>query len=121
MRHSLHSHIMYLSNKVQSLKDRMTRSYVSADEIEDLKAQIFHAELALDHYRRAYELELGISSPEPPDNSETSSDSGNGTPQKPKSGDKKRGRSSIAVRAKIRVRRLPGSAAYGESAGFRIR
>lgn len=96
MRHSLHSHIIYLENKVQSFRDLLTRSHLTADETESLKAQIYQAELALEHYRQAYALELSVSSPEPPDSPETKSSGGSGAAEKANSKKKIEGRAGIA-------------------------
>lgn len=124
MRHSLHSHISFLQDKIQSLRERLTNSHPSAEEIQEIKAQIFHAESALEHYRRAYALEIGVSSPDPSDSTGMNSACGGGAPETSKSQEKKRGRSAIAARAKkkVRMRSLPGQfAARGDRASLRVR
>lgn len=103
MRHSLQSHIVYLENKVQSLKDRLIKRHSTSDEIQDLKAQIFHAELALEHYRQAYALELSISNPRPPDSPGMNSADGADTPKKAESEKKKPRLSAIGARRKKRA------------------
>ena len=96
MRHSLHSHIIYLEHKIQSLRDLLTRSHLTAEEIDCLKAQIYQAELAVEHYRQAYALELSVSNPEPPDSPETRSSGGSGAAEKANSKKKNEGRAGIA-------------------------
>lgn len=122
MRHSLHSHITYLQKKIQSLRDRLVGAHLTTDEIQDVKAQIFHAESALEHYRRAYTLEIGVSTPDPSDNSGMSPTGDGGAPERSKSDVKKKGRSAIAARAKkLRLRSLPGHfARRGDSASAGI-
>jgi hypothetical protein len=117
MRHSLHSHIIYLEIKIQSFRDLLTRSHLTGDEIESLKAQISHAELALEHYRQAYELELSISSPETPDGPESKSSGGSGAAEKGNAEKTNKGRAAIAARArkKARVGVLPGFAELGHA------
>ena len=64
MRHSLHSHLLHLEIAIQSLRDQLT-GVLTAAEREHLQGQLSAAELALVHYRKAYELELSVSCPEP--------------------------------------------------------
>jgi hypothetical protein len=66
MLHPLRSHIIYLENTIQSLRDRQTSSDLTIEEIEDIELQLSLSESALDHYRRAYALELKIPGSEPP-------------------------------------------------------
>jgi hypothetical protein len=66
MLHPLRSHIIYLENTIQSLRDRLTRSNLTIEQVEDIELQLSLSESALDHYRQAYALELKISSSEPP-------------------------------------------------------
>lgn len=104
MRHSLHSHIIYLENKLQALRDRLTRRNVSPEELRDLEQQISLAELALERYREAYLLELSVSNPEPPDSSGTNPDHGAENPGDSQSEGKQKGRAAIVTRAKERAR-----------------
>lgn len=98
MRHSLHSHILYLENKVQLLKDRLTNLRLTIEEGEDLEKQLALAELALARYREAYALELAVSCSEPPGRPGSQSQSGNGASQ-PRNGEKKReGLTAFAAR-----------------------
>lgn len=121
MRHSLQSHIIYLEEKVQSLRDRLTRAHLTTDEMQGLKAQMFHAELALEHYRKAYALELSVSSPDPPSHPEADS-RGPGATEKPKFSKKKDGLAGITARTgkKARLSYLPG-VATGNRAYWRSR
>jgi hypothetical protein len=124
MRHSLHSHIIYLENKIQSLRDRLTTSRLGAEEIQVLEAQIYHAELALEHYRKAYALEISVSNPEPPDTSGPEFSDGIGASEKLKSEKKKKeGLVAFAARArkKLRPGLLPGYAAHRRNASARLR
>jgi hypothetical protein len=105
MRHSLHSHIIYLENKIQTLRDRLTGSRLTTDERQSMESQIYHAELALEHYRQAYALELGISTPEPPTGPGTKSDGENGNRSNSSSEKKKKdGLAGIAARARKKSR-----------------
>jgi len=45
---------------MQALKDRLTESSVAADQRKRIESDIELAELALMHYRKAYELEQKI-------------------------------------------------------------
>lgn len=67
MRRSLRSHIVYLENTIQSLRDSFTKPGLSIDEVQDLELQLTLAESALAHYRAAYELESSVSGAEPTD------------------------------------------------------
>src|SRR5579859_5278589 len=99
MRYSLHSHIIYLENKIQSFRDRLTRSRLTPGEIQSLKMQIAHAELALEYYREAYALELSISSSDPPNSSGAGSRGGAGSQGNSTSDEKKEGLVMTMVRA----------------------
>lgn len=66
MRNSLHSHITYLENTIQELKNRLSSPHLGEDELLDLEMQLTMAESALAHYREAYALELTIAGSEPP-------------------------------------------------------
>ena len=123
MRHTLHSHIIYLENKIQALRDRLTRRHVSPAELHDLEQQISLAELALERYREAYLLELSISNPEPPDSSGANPDRGAEPHGDASSEGKKKGRAAIVARTKERTRerRLPSIAAAGAKGDGRAR
>lgn len=66
MLNPLQSHIAFLENMVQNLRDRLTRTGLSVEEIEDIELQLSLSESALDHYRQAYALELKVTNSEPP-------------------------------------------------------
>lgn len=88
MRHSLHSHILYLEKSIQDVENRLTQPNLSEEEQEDLQLQLTLAESALEHYRQAYTLELSLASPEPPgqpggsDSNSDSSKPGESKPEK---------------------------------------
>lgn len=117
MRHSLHSHIIYLEEKIQSLTDRLTEPHLTDDETQGLKAQIFHAIHALEHYRQAYALELSVSTPEPPQGPATNSNGGSHSPGNSKSENKKGDLAGAAarVRKKARAAYSPGIAAFNRA------
>jgi hypothetical protein len=52
MRHSLRTHIIFLENTIQNLRNRLTRPGLSIEEVEDIELQLSTSESALDHYRR---------------------------------------------------------------------
>jgi len=85
MRHSLHSHIIYLENTIQDLRNRLTRAHLGVEEFEDLQLQLATAESAITHYRQAYALELSVSGSEPPDQPGTKHNGGADTAKNPKS------------------------------------
>jgi hypothetical protein len=121
MRHSLQSHIIYLEVKIQNLRDRLATPHLTPDDTQELKAQIFHAGLALEHYRKAYALELSVSNPEPPDAPDNWANCGSESPggSKPK---KKGGLARIMTRKRKKARagcapRMPGN----KSASVRFR
>src|SRR6185437_739317 len=101
MRHTLHSHIIYLENMIQSLRDRLTGSRFTAEDREGVESQMYHAQLALEHYRKAYAHELSVSNPEGPGSPGTKSEGENGNPTNSKSGNKKKGGlAALAARAR---------------------
>jgi hypothetical protein len=57
MQSSLHDHIMFLEQSIQALSDRLTDPAHTTDERKRIHSQIRDAELALAHYRKAFELE----------------------------------------------------------------
>jgi len=73
MRHSLQSHVIYLEDSIQSLRDLLTAHSLDADELQQIERQLAYAELALERYREAYALELNVSNPQPPDRPGTES------------------------------------------------
>lgn len=107
MRHSLHSHIIYLENSIQDVRNRLTQPRLTEEEIEDLRLQLALAESALEHYRQAYTLELSLASPEPPGQPAGSeSSSGSDQPGKSKPGKKKDGLVTVGtVSRKKRISR----------------
>ena len=114
MRHTLHSHIIYLENMIQSLRDRLTGSHLATEDREGLETQIYHAQVALAHYRKAYAHELSASNPEAPGSPGSMSEGENGKPTKSKSENKKKDGSAAVptrntVRARVRLSRgFPG-------------
>jgi hypothetical protein len=118
MRHSLHAHIVYLENLIQDVRNRLTRPALGPAEVEDLQLQLTLAESALDHYRRAYELELSASGSTPPDTSADTNSGGNanGTDkQDPKK------RSGLAAGATKRARRNPRAYIVLNPVGLNLR
>lgn len=119
MRHTLHSHIIYLENMIQSLSDRLTGSRLTAEDREGVESQMYHAQLALEHYRKAYAYELSASSPEAPGSPGTKPEGENGNPTNSKRGNKKKdGLAALAARArrKAGIRLSSGFATYPGSA-----
>jgi hypothetical protein len=121
MRHSLHSHIIYLENKIQSLKERLTGSHFTDEERQSMESQVYHAEMALKHYREAYLLELSVSNPESPGSPGSKSKGGNGSPAIPKSETRKK--EGIVARARKRggLGMPHGSLRYRDRACARLR
>lgn len=103
MRHSLHSHIIYLENKIQSLKDCLTSPRITSDEIQELEVQISVAELAVTRYREAYALEISVSNPEPPHSPETKSNDSDSAEKSSERKTKKNGLFATSLRAKKKV------------------
>ena len=66
MLNPLLSHMQYLKNTIQHLKGRLASPGLTIEEVEDIELQLSLSEDALDHYRKAYELELRVAGPEPP-------------------------------------------------------
>lgn len=105
MRHSLHSHILYLEQTIQQHLDRLTAARLGSDERESIQMQLVMAERALARYREAYELELSVAAPDDPEQPENISDSGpNPHPSSPDK--KKGGMASVLPRTRSR-RRIP--------------
>jgi len=121
MRHSLHSHIIYLENKIQSLRDRLTDSHLSVEDRQGIESQIYHAELALKHYREAYLLEISVSNPEPPGGPGSKSEGENGNPAIPNSRTRKK--DGLVTRATRRcgVGAHPGRLHYRGRPSVRLR
>jgi hypothetical protein len=59
MENSLRSHLMYLTHRLQELTDLLTRP-ATPDERASIAAQVELAQQALNHYRRAFEIEHAI-------------------------------------------------------------
>jgi hypothetical protein len=119
MRHSLHSHIIYLENTIQDLKNRLTRVHLCIEEFEDLQLQLATAESALTHYRQAYELELSVAGSEPPSQPDgAKSDGGADRPEisKPEKKNGLRGRKRARlIRSQSRILRIPHHTALNGS------
>ena len=101
MKNSLHTHIIFLENTIQSLRNRLTRPGLTDEEIEDIELQLSTSESALDHYRKAYALEVTVSGPEPPNQSSGSEPaSGHKRSEKSSSGEKNEGLAKIVEASK---------------------
>lgn len=57
MRRTLHEHIIFLEQKLQELGDHLTRPGLSRVERESITRETEIAKDALQHFRKAYELE----------------------------------------------------------------
>lgn len=57
MQQTLHSHISHLKEVIGILDDRLADSQLTPAERVQLSAELRVAQLALVHYRQAYELE----------------------------------------------------------------
>jgi hypothetical protein len=101
MRHSLRAHISYLETTIRSVRDRLAEPRLSPDEFQDLELQLTLAESALEHYRKAYELEVSVSGPEPPEGPEAQSQDGTGNGGN-QTGEKKRGGLAIVARRRLK-------------------
>lgn len=115
MRHSLHSHIVYLEETIRQLKGRRTSSRLTVDEVQDIELQLAMAEGALAHYRRAFELEIKVANPESPN--EPAGPEGEGGSDAPgnSTGDQKKGGPSgkkRAGRSGRKVIRMPRTAVH---------
>jgi hypothetical protein len=60
MDRSLRTHVISLEQLVQELGDRVTEPQLQSHEIARIRHQIRVVELALAHYRKAYELEQRV-------------------------------------------------------------
>lgn len=69
----------------------MTSSRLTVDEIQDIELQMALAEGALEHYRRAYELEISVALPEPPTEPADPKGEGGSDGQGNSTGDQKKG------------------------------
>lgn len=122
MRHSLHAHIVYLENLIQDVRNRLTRPGLAPAEVEDLQLQLTLAESALEHYRRAYELELSASGSPPPDSSEGTSSGGNANGAEKQDPKKRSGlAAALAAGATKRVRRNPRAYIAFKPVGLNLR
>ena len=110
MRHSLHSHILYLENRIQFLRDRLTMRHFDAAELQEIERQLVSAELALVRYQEAYALEISASGPEMPGGS-TEPDSEASGHKPPGSRPPKSTGRLAAIR--VQTRRAPVSARRG--------
>lgn len=109
MRQSLHSHVLFLESKIQTLRDRLTIGSATSEELEEVERQLANAELALEHYRKAYALELAFSGPGTPGDSgsESGNKSGGAPPGEPSNPNKTKGRLMARGRKKGLVRMRP--------------
>lgn len=107
MRHSLRAHILYLEGIVQYARERLTAHHLSEEELEDFRLQLTLAESALEHYRRAYELELSVSGPESPGHPDSESGSGRGNEGKPNRDGGKGGRKGSKSARRRTARAFP--------------
>lgn len=120
MRYSLHSHLLYLENRIQLLSDRLTKPGLSSAEVAGLEQQIALAELALEHYRKAYALEVKVSRPEPSGSPGNEPSGGIGAPGSSASKKKRDGDAAIAVRTRKRTRSLADFAAVPRQSSGRV-
>ena len=63
MQNTLHEHIMRLELNIQALSDQLTDPHLTTPERDQIESEIRIAELALAHYRKAYELEQTVTGP----------------------------------------------------------
>ena len=106
MRNSLRTHIIFLENTIQSLRNRLTRPCLSIEEVEDIELQLSTSESALDHYRKAYELEAELTVPEPPNHPSGSDPADEDErPEKSPSRQKNEGLARFAMTAKRQMSR----------------
>jgi hypothetical protein len=106
MRHSLHSHIIYLETSIQDVKNRLTQLSLTEEEVEDLHLQLTLAQSALEHYRQAYALELSLAGSEPPNQPvDSESNGGSAKPRSPEPGKKNDGLATIEARGRKRITR----------------
>jgi len=80
----------------------MRKRNLSLDEVQDLELQLTLAQSALEHYRKAYALELSVSGAEPPEGPDSKSEDGAGNGEHPESERKKPG---LAVVTRNRARK----------------
>ena len=125
MRNSLRTHIIFLENTIQSLRNRLTRPGLSIEEAEDIELQLSTSESALDHYRKAYALEAELTVPEPPDHPSGSEPAGeDDAPEKSSSRKKNEGLPRFAVAAKRQMsqqcRNLPARSRIQLRSGERL-
>jgi len=59
MQNSLRSHLAYLQDRLQQLTDDLTRSLSDLERAE-IEKRIRNVNEAIEHYRRAYEIEVEI-------------------------------------------------------------
>jgi hypothetical protein len=59
MQNSLHQHVLYLESRIQELSDQLTRP-CEACVRERMVAEVQAARLALDYYRKAFQLEQEV-------------------------------------------------------------
>jgi hypothetical protein len=119
MRNSLHAHIIFLENTIQSLRNRLTRPGLSIDEVEDIELQLSTSESALDHYRQAYALEAKLSGPEPPNHPNGNEPAGD-EKRPEKSSSKQKDEGLVAETSKLRPSRQCRDLSAGSRVQFRF-
>ena len=99
MRRTLHDHIVYLEQTVQSFRDQLTRPTLTLSDREHIHTELKTAELALAHYRKAHELEERIAGDGPAPSAPQ--------PKAPAPSDSNRDNHSPRDRSKSHHRRVP--------------
>lgn len=64
MQQNFHDQIILIEERVHILETRLRKPDLSQSERELFEKQMGHAKIALDHYRKAYELAQKIKSPQ---------------------------------------------------------
>lgn len=109
MRHSLRTHILFLENTIESLRNGLTCPGLSIEEVEEIKLQLSTSESALEHYRKANALEAELTVPESPNHPSGSEPAGGDErPDKSSSRNNNEGQARFAVTAKRRCRSKAG-------------
>jgi hypothetical protein len=61
MQRTLQEHVFQLEERIQRLRDELTKPTLKAEEFHRISSELRAAELALTFYRKAFELEQRIS------------------------------------------------------------
>ena len=61
MQRTLHQHFVFLEERIQELRDRLTEPAQTQADLARIQVEIEIAELALQHYRAAVDLEGRLS------------------------------------------------------------